>query len=43
MLSNAILHNESIKGIIINKQEFKILQFGDDTTLIVKDEQYAIS
>ncbi len=39
ILSNAIIHNDSIKGIEINKQAIKLLQYADDTTAVLKNEQ----
>ena len=37
-MSSLILNNESIRGITINNQDFKLLQYADDTTAILKDE-----
>jgi len=39
ILSNVIINNDSIKGIEINNQEIKLLQYADDTTAVLKDEQ----
>jgi hypothetical protein len=39
ILSIAILQNDSIRGLTINNHEFKILQYADDTTAVLKDEQ----
>jgi exonuclease III len=39
VMSNLILSNKNIKGIKVNDQEFKLLQYADDTTAVLKDEQ----
>lgn len=41
IMSNLILRNNSIRGITINDNEFKLFQYADDTTAILKDEPSA--
>lgn len=41
IMSDLILRNNSIRGITINETEFKLLQYADDTTAILKDEASA--
>jgi len=41
IMSNRIMRNRSIRGITVNDTEFKLLQYADDTTAILKDEQSA--
>ena len=36
-LAIAIRENEEIKGIVIDKQETKLLQYVDDTTAVLSD------
>ena len=41
ILANAIRENEEIKGIAIDKQETKLLQYADDTTAVLSDTESA--
>ena len=38
-LAIAIRENEEIKGIVIDKQETKSLQYADDTTAVLSDAE----
>ena len=37
VMSRLVIHNDSIRGIEVNGQEIKILQYADDTTAVLKD------
>ena len=39
MLAIAIRENEEIKGIVIDQQETKLLQYADDTTAVLSDTE----
>ena len=41
MLAIAICQNPAIKGIVIGKEETKLLQYADDTTAILADTNSA--
>ena len=41
ILAIAIRENEEIKGIVIDKQETKLLQYADDTTAVLSDTESA--
>lgn len=41
VMSQLIIRNHNIQGITMNTTEFKILQYADDTTAILKDENSA--
>ncbi len=42
VMAVTILNNNKIRGITVNNQELKLLQYADDTTAVLKDEQSAI-
>ncbi len=39
VMSNSVMRNNAIDGIKVNNHEFKLLQYADDTTAVLKDEQ----
>ena len=39
VMSSAILHNNLIEGLKVDNQEFKLLQYADDTTAVLKNER----
>jgi len=39
VMSRTIIQNKNIRGISVGDQELKLLQYADDTTAVLKDEQ----